>query len=502
MFSGYMLRPKSEVFPRIWLGFWLVSLVCGQAAVTRGPYLQQGTPSGVTVRWRTDVPTESQVRFGTNVNQLGDSVFDGAAKTEHELRITGLQSDTRYYYSVGSVGGTDYFFLTAPNWAKPTRIWVLGDSGTANVNARAVRDAYYDFADLRHTDLWLMLGDNAYGGGSDEEYTAAVFDIYPTMLQKSVLWPALGNHETYSSPGAPPYLSIFSLPTEGEAGGVPSGSELYYSFDYGNIHFVCLDSMTQDRSTNGAMAIWLNADLFANTNEWLIAFWHHPPYSRGSHNSDVEIELIEMRQTFLPILEEHGVDLVLCGHSHSYERSYLLNGHYGFSPELNNNPSLIRDHRSGRLNETGPYVKPTGAAANAGAVYVVAGSSGQTSGGQFGHPAMFVSLDELGSLVLDINGDRLSAQFLQANGVVGDQFTILKGDAFRITSFRAQNNSVTLTWRSQPGRIYYVDFTPTLANPTWTPVSGGIIAQGTQASWTGLRPQTSSGFYRVVQLTN
>ena len=82
------------------------------------------------------------------------------------------------------------------------------------------------------------------------------------------------------------------------------------------------------------MLTWLEADLAANTNEWLIAFWHHPPYSKGSHDSDWEMELIQMRENALPLLESYGVDLVLSGHSHCYERSYFLDGHYGRSSAL------------------------------------------------------------------------------------------------------------------------------------------------------------------------
>ena len=76
---------------------------------------------------------------------------------------------------------------------------------------------------------------------------------------------------------------------------------------------------------------WLENDLLNTTQDWIVAFWHHPPYSKGSHNSDSESYLIDMRENFLPLLEENGVDLVLSGHSHSYERSYFLNGHYGNS---------------------------------------------------------------------------------------------------------------------------------------------------------------------------
>ncbi|HTD87774.1 MAG TPA: fibronectin type III domain-containing protein, partial [Candidatus Binatia bacterium] len=171
--------------------------------LTRGPYLQSGTPTSVVVRWRTSAPTESEVRYATNPNNLEDSVVVDALTTEHEVRLTGLAADTRYYYSVGFAGivlagGNDCFFVTAPTTPKPTRIWALGDSGTANDDAAAVRDAYAAFVGSRYTDLWLMLGDNAYQSGTDEQYTDAVFNMYPTMLRKNVLWPTIGNHETYN----------------------------------------------------------------------------------------------------------------------------------------------------------------------------------------------------------------------------------------------------------------------------------------------------------------
>src|SRR5438552_16877275 len=134
---------------------------------------------------------------------------------------------------------------------------------------------------------------------------------------------------------------MFTLPKAAEAGGMASGTEDYYSFDYGNVQFICLDSMTSDRSPSGAMMTWLQNDLASTTLNWIIAYWHHPPYSKGSHNSDTEQQLIEMRQNANPILESHGVDLVLTGHSHSYERSFLLDGHYGTSNTLTS--AMIKD---------------------------------------------------------------------------------------------------------------------------------------------------------------
>jgi hypothetical protein len=289
---------------------------------------------------------------------------DATLTTEHVVALSGLSAGTKYYYSVGSQGQTlagpdaNHFFVTSPptGTSAAARIWVLGDSGTADANARAVRDAYYGFNGSSYANLWLMLGDNAYESGLDTEYQAAVFDMYPATLRQSVLWPTLGNHDGGAADSATqsgPYYDMFTLPKQGEAGGLMSGTEAYYSFDYGNVHFVCLESFETNRAANGAMLTWLQNDLASTPQKWIVAFWHHPPYSKGSHDSDVDIEMREMRQNALPILEAGGVDLVLTGHSHSYERSYLLDGHYGLSTTLQ--PSMIKNGGSGNPSGTGPY---------------------------------------------------------------------------------------------------------------------------------------------------
>ena len=158
---------------------------------------------------------------------------------------------------------------------------MLGDPGTGSSSQTAVRDAYYNFTGSTHTDLWLMLGDNAYSSSTDAEMQSNLFNIYPTMLRKSVLFPTRGNHESATSGGVPVYYLNHTMPTNGEAGGVASGTEAYYSFNYGNVHFVCLDSFGTSRSATGAMATWLQNDLAANTQQWTIAYWHHPPVHEG-----------------------------------------------------------------------------------------------------------------------------------------------------------------------------------------------------------------------------
>ncbi|MBI3880418.1 MAG: metallophosphoesterase, partial [Verrucomicrobia bacterium] len=428
--------------------------------VQRGPYLQSATTSNLVVRWRTDVNTDGRVVFGTNLAQLTLTNRDSLSDTNHSVTLTGLLPATKYFYAVGHsgallVGGdTNYFFVTPPppGTPKPSRIWVIGDAGTATTNQTNVRDAYYAFAGTNRTDFWLQLGDNAYNSGTDAEYQAGVFNIYSNLLRNSVTWPCLGNHDTAQATtftDAYPYFDIFTFPTNGEAGGVASGSAHYYAFDYANVHFVCLDSMTASRATNGPMATWLRLDLQANTNQWLIAFWHHPPYTKGSHDSDTETELVEMRTNFLPILESYGVDLVLSGHSHVYERSFLLNGHYGKTNSFDAATMVVNGGSGRETNGAGAYAKPRGhSQSNRGAVYVVAGSSGQTSSGSLDHPAMFVSLSVLASLVLDVNGNRLDVISLGATATsTNDSFTLLKTNtppvasnaAFNVSAYGATN---------------------------------------------------------------
>ena len=408
------------------------------ASVTRGAYLQMGTANEMTVRWRTDIATDSRVQYGTIQGNLSQTIDDANLTTEHEVRLTNLIAATKYFYSIGSTAQTlagndaNHFFVTSPGagQAAPYRIWVLGDSGTADANAQAVRNAYLTYTGSTYTNLALMLGDNAYNNGTDAEYQTAVFDMYPSVLRQTPLWSTIGNHDTAQSTNPPsslPYFQMFTFPTAAEAGGVASGTEKYYSFNYGNIHFICLDSMTSSRATTGAMITWLQNDLTQNIQPWVVAFWHHPPYTKGSHDSDTETQLAEMRTNVLPMLESWGVDLVLSGHSHSYERSFLIDGHYGVSSTFTS--AMKKNSGGGREDIDGAYRKSALSPnlPNEGAVYAVAGSSGKISGGLLNHPAMFVSLNNLGSMILDINNDRLDAKFLRENGTIADYFTIIKG---------------------------------------------------------------------------
>jgi hypothetical protein len=442
--TGYF-KIMVEQIMRKYLKQFTVSLllVCLHASAAsaanavRGPYLQTATPTSIIVKWRTDDATNSVVRFGTSSTGLDEFVSAASDTSEHEITLINLLPNTRYYYSIGTdaetiAGDSSYTFKTPPveDTVQATQIWVIGDAGTAYAEQYEVRDAYADNLGLTGTDLWLMLGDNAYEDGSDADFQVGVFDVYEEMLRQSPIWPVFGNHDAHDSDSKTetgPYYDIFSLPRNGEAGGLPSGTEAYYSFDYGNIHFVALDSADSSTVSDSVMLTWLENDLAATSKEWIIAFWHHPPYSEGYHDSDDEGSQIRMRENAVPILEEYNVDLVLSGHNHTYERSYLISGHHGHSNTFNS--SMQIDDGSGQENDTGAYLKPLNGpyVNNAGAVYVVSGSSGKMNKSTLGdHPAMYAKLESLGSMVLNVEGSRLDATFVNENGVVRDSFTISK----------------------------------------------------------------------------
>ena len=472
----------------------------------RGPYIQSGSSTSMVVRWRTDWLSDSFIRFGTNTDLLDQGITNFERTAEHEIRLTSLQPETTYFYAIGSTAlvlasGSEFNFHTAPTNTRPVRIWVIGDSGTHDDNAKAVRDAYYQMSAGMRTDLWLMLGDNAYGDdGSDDEYQRAVFDMYPELLRQSVLWPTIGNHDAQDSTAGSvvAYLSDFTLPTNGEAGGVASGDERYYSYDYANIHFVCLDSFTSDRFTNGPMLTWLKNDLSATEKDWIIAYWHHPPYSWGSHNSDGDPWEIDMRQNVLPILEAYGVDLVLSGHSHDYERSFLIDGHYGFSWEMQ--PAMILD--SGFGGPQTPYHKPAGGfGARKGAVYTVCGCSG--AGGDdtpARHPAMAVTHGGFGSMIIEVNDLRLEAQFLRPSLEIDDEFAIDKsaplsmGPRLQIT---ANTNGAVLSWPTTKPKLT-LEWVDRVDGFEWNPVTEPVSTIGRLQ----LVPLTASQTNRYFRLHN
>ena len=411
----------------------------------RAPYVQMVTQDSAVIRWMTEDSELGVVRYGENREHMPSIMLEGSSNKNHIVRLTNLEPGTRYYYQTGKVSGYDnrhiekQWFYTHPDTVKPTRIWVIGDSGDPGPVADQVRDSALNWmrenpiiADEASSDadplidIWIALGDLAYTSGTNAQFQAALFEPYGDLLANTAIWPVYGNHDDRRWT----YFRVFDLPQRGEAGGVASKTENYYAIDYSNVHFVMLDSQESDRSKTGKMAKWLQRDLAENDKPWVIVAFHHPPYTKGSHDSDEEYDsrgrMQDMREIFLPMLEQAGVDLVLSGHSHMYERSHLIDCAYGTSTEFSEE-NIVSQGFEGKQKQ---YQKPLPLGAHQGTIYTISGSSSKVDNGPMDHPAHHIGLREAGSMVIDVVGNKLTARFVNNEGQVKDEFSITKDAEF------------------------------------------------------------------------
>jgi hypothetical protein len=204
----------------------------------------------------------------------------------------------------------------------PLRFAVIGDYGSGNEDARQVAELVKSW----QPEFILTTGDNNYPDGSRQtidhrigqfyhEYIYPYRGSYGEGAAQNRFFPTLGNHD-WMSEAAQPYFDYFELPN----------NERYYDFTWGAGHFFALDSDSNEPHGVGRssrQAQWLQERLLASTLPWQIVFMHHPPYSSGTRGP---VEW--MRWPF----RQWGVDAVLCGHDHYYERLvvdglvYLING--------------------------------------------------------------------------------------------------------------------------------------------------------------------------------
>jgi len=209
-----------------------------------------------------------------------------------------------------------------PTVQAPIRFAVIGDYGSGNKNAHQVAELVKSW----QPDFILTTGDNNYPDGSREtidhrigqfyhEYIHPYRGSYGKGAEQNRFFPTLGNHD-WMSESAQPYFDYFELPN----------NERYYDFTWGAGHFFALDSDSNEPDGVGRssrQAQWLQEQLLASTLPWQIVYMHHPPYSSGKRGA-----VDWMRWPF----REWGVDAVLCGHDHYYERLvvdglvYLING--------------------------------------------------------------------------------------------------------------------------------------------------------------------------------
>ena len=368
------------------------------------PCLQNVGANQATVLWTTRESFECSAVIAATSNLHADRTIRAQSRTHlpadtqmptaftlHRVDFTGLEPDTVYYYAIysGNQNLTPFRlgvvpFRTAQRPGTAFRFLVLGDSGLSSpeqiqIAGRMEKEENVGFV--------IHVGDIVYPVATFADFETNHFQHYRNLMPGVPFFPCLGNHDVEADQGSS-YLANHVLPDSGVTG---RDQGHYYSFDWSDAHFVSLDSnLMKDAWLSQPMLDWLERDLARTQKLWKIVYFHHTPYDvRRGH----DMEEIGVRERLLPILDRYGVQLVLAGHHHSYQRTV---------PVFAGNPV-----EAGR-----------------GTVYVTSGGAGALLYSDNNHPFNVVGLAEYHYMRFDVRGEELTAVALAPDGRELDRFTM------------------------------------------------------------------------------
>jgi predicted MPP superfamily phosphohydrolase len=375
--------------------------------VVRFPYVQNVQSNRATIMWATREPGYAVVQYSPDgINYRGiiarGRTFSRAETgslynfIQYQAELTDLTPGTDYTYhvfvnGVRVAGASELRFRTAG--PGPFSFLVFGDSGFGSEGQGLIaqRMAAERPALVLHTgDLVYTQGFGAQSGY--ELYQQRYFNYYASLMSSVPFFPCPGNHDDeYAVQSGAIYQAVHAVPTAT----VPAADRgRYYSFDWGNVHFVSLDSHASlARSVNsvGTMLKWLENDLRSTRKFWRVVYFHHPPYAGGENETDIHCEW--GRQFLQPILETHGVQVVLSGHEHSYQRSQ-------------------------------PLWKGSRVSADVGINYITSGGGGAIRYRVKMNPRIAVGRSEFHYMRVQVDGSRMTFQAIGADGTELDRFTI------------------------------------------------------------------------------
>ena len=448
---------------------------------SKGPYLANAGPTSVTIHYETASPGEGVVLFGTAgamnrqvpaalVEQCSyssnpkDKAAPKVTACLYRARLTDLVPGTAYQYQVlpagkGGPASVPKTFRTFP--VKPERITFIA-YGDTRTNPAAHRSVAACFA--RHEPLFILHdGDLVASGKALELWGPQFFTPLADVIDHVPIMPALGNHEG----GAENLLRFFDQP----------GGRTWYSFDCGPVHVTVLD----DQQTKPENVQWLDQDLAAAKAPWKIAMYHAPTFNLEGHKSDA------VRTTFLPVFEKYGVDVVVAGHSHMYER---------FVPLVRKGPPL-----AGAAAGAGGAA---GAAAPRPITFITAGGGGAplVSGAAAGpRPAILAQTARAYHYcVFTVDAETLHVEVLSPDGAKIDALTVTKkggryDDAYLAQARPTEEAILVQGVLTAPAPV--IDAPPTAEKPAAVSLKVRFLGLGAPASLTVRLADASAGAYAM-----
>lgn len=368
----------------------------GEVELLRGPYIQGLGETSVEILWVTNCSIPGRVRCTGEDGDVVEAV--GPLGVNHRILLAGLSPASRYDYSVFAgeellEEGEHLSFRTAPPAGEGSlRAVMVGDSGTGSETQARIGTVMESLG----ADLFLHTGDLVYHRSLD----SAIFLPYRTLLSRSCLLAARGNHDFDLSRAGVEWRDLFTVPNDDN-----QRTGIYYSYDWGPAHFTVLDYTFSD-SDHEAQLAFAEQDLAAARERempWLIVYLHLPIYTAGVYANHVH----PIRAALAELCDHYEVDMVFSGHDHNYQSSYPVRAR------------VLRDGWQAPVFE-----RPRGT------VYVVTGGGGGHIYGELqgarDRPYIRTFQAVNHCVVLDISTDDLRARALDIDGEVLDEFRLRK----------------------------------------------------------------------------
>lgn len=342
----------------------------------KGPYVQTLKHTGMTIVWEGDTTHTGKVYYGIG-NKLDMLVETTAPMNVQKVVLKDLQAETEYSYQVEVNGfkSERHSFRTAVKDGSPFMFVAYGDNKNGPFNHKKIADLI-----LSYNPLFVANnGDLVERGEVYKQWEKLFFTPAGELIANVPLIPAIGNHED----NAKYYYNYFCLPD----------NKAWHSFKINGAHFIIVNTEEEFLMDSAEQINWLKNDLKNNKSTWTFVFEHIPPFtSGGNYYSN---ERIKVKNLLHPIYEKYGVDMVLCGHDHHYERS-----------------------------------KPIGSEDSEHAVIYIVGGNGGTPMRYIGKPKPFshISTRTFGFSLIEIEGTKMKFKEISIENKILDEFEIDKGN--------------------------------------------------------------------------